>query len=374
MKRNGLLLAGLVISASFVFVPRADAQLLWRWFGPKTTEKPAPVKATQADPRRVTEVNVEVAWLADPVTFPYYLEAKVVGSKLEVRGYVPNKSVRDSALKIAQVYSSLPVTDSMKEHPSLQVKTTQMSAQQLQTSAQSSLRAALPKQHQQLKVECGADGKIFVLGNVNTLEEKAAVSSSLRRLHGCTSVQNLTTVAGEIAQSPPLEKTPGVKTSNPKEMKNDKPSVAQDNKSKSWWPWNKTNAGTTTDEPPLLEQPRKTPAVVDSKRPTPPPDGPILVNNQVEPRPIETKKPPEPIKVEPPMPKSQLSGAELRKRIQAACPQAKSVEVEFAANMEVRIMLEIRAESELTATAERIFAMPELQSYRPELQFRIAAP
>ena len=40
--------------------------------------------------------------------------------------------------------------------------------------------------------------------------------------------------------------------------------------------------------------------------------------------------------------------------------------------MEVRITLEIRNDSEITAIAERVFAMPELQNYRPELQFRIA--
>src|ERR1019366_873583 len=163
MKQHRPTVLGLVLFASLAYVPAADAQLLPRWFGSKSSDKNQPVKSTQPDPRRATEVNVEVAWLADPVTFPYYLEAHVTGTQMEVRGYVPNRAVREQALRIAQVYSSLPVVDSMKEHPSLLVKPGQLSAQQLQSSAQSSLRVALPKQYQQLKIECGSDGKVFVV-------------------------------------------------------------------------------------------------------------------------------------------------------------------------------------------------------------------
>jgi len=371
MKLHRLLLPGMVLLATLVCTPRADAQLLWRLFGPKTTEKTPPGKANQPDPKRATEINVEIAWLADPVTFPYYLEARSAGSKLEVRGYVPSKAVREHALRIAQVYSSLPVTDSMKEHASLMVKSNPVSAQQLQNSAASSLKVALPKQFQQLKVECGADGKVFVLGNVNTVEEKMAVSNSLRRLHGCTSVQNLTVLSGEMAQNPPRDKTPIVKTSNP----SDKPSVAQDNKSKPWlqFPWNK-NTQTTKDEPPLLNPPKgptKEPVVVDAKKPTPK-DEPILIGTgpaAKNPPAAKTDVPPTA-----PGPKTMLSAAELRRRIQAACPQAKGVEVELAANQEVRITLEIRSESEITAAAERVFAMPEMENLRPELQFKVTAP
>ena len=371
MKLHRLVLPGLVLLANLVAAPRADAQLLWRLFGPKTTEKTPPAKANPSDPKRATEVNVEVAWLADPVTFPYYLEAKIAGSKLEVRGYVPSKAVREHALRIAQVYSSLPVTDSMKEHPSLMVKSNLVSAQQLQNSAVSSLKVALPKQYNQFKVECAADGKVFVLGTVTSVEEKMAVSNSLRRLHGCTSVQNLTTLTSDMAQNMPRDKTPIVKTSNP----SDKPTVAQDNKSKPWlqFPWNK-NTQTTREEPPLLDPrkgPSKEPAVVDMKKPTPK-DGPILITNGPD-----AKNPPVvKVDVPPPAPgpKTTLSAAELRRRIQAACPQAKNVDVQYAVNQEVRITLEIRSENEITAAAERVFAMPEMENLRPELQFKVSAP
>jgi hypothetical protein len=377
MKPHRPTLLGLVLFASLSFVPAADAQILPRWFGPKSSDKNLPTKSTQSDPRRLTEVNVEVAWLADPVTFPYYLEAHAIGGQLEVRGYVPDKTVREHALRIAQVYSSLPVADSLKEHPSLLVRPSQMSPQQLQGSVLSSLRVALPKQYQQLKAECGSEGKVYVVGMVNTCEEKMAVSHALRRLHGCTSVQNLTTLPSEMAQNPPRAKTPIVKTSNSTEQKSDKPVVAQENKSKSWWPFNLKKGA--TDEPPLLD-PRKPalknkePVIVDAEKPLKP-DGPILIPSQPEVK--EKSRPaPEVIKVELPSPgpKTPLTRGELEKRIQAFCPQVKSVEVQFTSAKEVAVTLEIRSENELKSVAERVFEMPELQNYRAELQFKISAP
>src|SRR5438132_6306475 len=140
MKPNGPLTACLVVFVALLFTSLAPAQLPWRLFGSKTPDKGAPAKSLLPDLRRVTEIDVEVAWLADPMTFPYYLEAHVTGAQLEVRGYVPNKAVREHALRIAQVHASMPVADGMKEHPSLLVRPSQMSPQQLQSSVMSSLR------------------------------------------------------------------------------------------------------------------------------------------------------------------------------------------------------------------------------------------
>src|ERR1700678_1104779 len=167
MKPQTSLTAGVVLLICLFNAPSASGQLPWRWFGSKTADKNAPAKSPLPDPRRVTEISVEIAWLADPVTFPYYLEARVNGSQqLEVRGYVPDRFVREHALRTAQVNSSLPVLDSMKEQASLLVRPSPMAPQQLQSSVASSLRAALPKQYPQLKVECGSDGKVSVSGPV----------------------------------------------------------------------------------------------------------------------------------------------------------------------------------------------------------------
>ncbi len=86
---------------------------------------------------------------------------------------------------------------------------------------------------------------------------------------------------------------------------------------------------------------------------------------------------PELVKVEgpaAPVKTAALTSAELKKRVQAACPDVKNIEVQYTSATEVRISLEIRTERDLDPTAQRLFAMPELQGYRPDLQFKISTP
>src|SRR5262245_20317178 len=74
---------------------------------PKPTEPaPAPTvvksekSADVTDGRgRLAEIKVELAWLTDPITFPYQLAARVCGSSLEVGGIVPNDVLRQRALQ-----------------------------------------------------------------------------------------------------------------------------------------------------------------------------------------------------------------------------------------------------------------------------------
>jgi hypothetical protein len=350
MKRQSVLLAGLMLAASIAFHQSAHAQVAWRWFGPKTNDKSASVAAT--DPRRIAEATVEIAWLADPVTFPYYLEARAVNTQLEVRGYVPNKAIREQALRTAQLYSSLPTFDAMKEHPSLLVRPAAMSAQQLHTSVVSSLKAALPKQHQQLKVSCDADGKVYVSGPVAGYDEKVAVSHALRRLQGVTSVQNLTSLPIELAASPPTlaakDKLPIIRTSNTVETPIEQPVVLASKSRWLSWPLMRT----TKDEPPLLEAYKKIAA----------PDGPIVI-------PDVPPKAPEVLPVESPAPRPTAS--ELQAAIGKACKQAQRVTVTFRSPTSVQISIDVRSEHDVLSVAERVLAMPELAELRPELLFKV---
>ena len=66
-------------------------------FGAKTAPEPS-----AQDGSRATKIQVELAWLGDPITFPYYLEAHIKGPNLEVHGYVPSKDVRAQAVKIGR--------------------------------------------------------------------------------------------------------------------------------------------------------------------------------------------------------------------------------------------------------------------------------
>jgi hypothetical protein len=407
MKPQGPIFAGVVLLLGLLCASQAPAQLPWRWFGAKTPDKTA---KPAFDPRRAAEIEVEIAWYADPITFPYYLEARVnAAQQLEVRGYVPNKTVREHALRTAQVYSSLPVLDSLKEHASLLVRPTPMSPQQLQSSVQSSLKVALPRQYAQLKIECAGDGKVFVSGPVSSYEEKIAVSHSLRRLYGCTSVQNLTSVPGELARA--ATPSPSQKTVQA--------ALPPENKSKSWFPWS-TAKTVTRDEPPLLDpkpevklaqngppirpnEPQKNPmpevkgppALAQNPSKNNYPEIPLVILPvgvvKEKNTPPESKQPPEPNKVDLPAPRSpepmkielptppsapiaKLTPEELRKRIQAACPKITKVDVTFKSATDVKIILSVRSDDDVNSSTERLFAMPELQNYRPDLQFNIGTP
>src|SRR5438128_1778999 len=86
--RRWLWMAG--IAASLTLEARVTAQ----------TAPLVPMRAKPAvnydqrplDSNRFTEIQVELAWMADPVTFAYFLEARIKGTNLELRGYVPSKA------------------------------------------------------------------------------------------------------------------------------------------------------------------------------------------------------------------------------------------------------------------------------------------
>lgn len=162
-------------------------------FAPKT---PAPEPVRAESPHRLMEIQVELAWLADPTTFPYYLEARVESQAVEIRGYVPSRGVREQAVKLARLHCPLGVVDSMKELSNLAVRITPRPPEHLEKSIQAALREAFPKQYQNLFVKCQADGNVTVSGFVPSFEHKLSVSQALRRQHGCTSITNLTQVSG----------------------------------------------------------------------------------------------------------------------------------------------------------------------------------
>ncbi len=256
-----------------------QAQIFQRIFGGnRNSEKNVKTPNPADEKRRLSEIAVELAWLADPVTFPYFLEAKADYSSIQVRGYVPNKQVRDHALRIAQLHSGLPTSDAMKEHSSLMTKPGQISAQQLQRAVTSSLRESLPKTADKIKVQAHMDGKVLVWGPVASAEEKLLVSLSLRRLHGCTSVQNLTAFPGALPVSP---ETPVANVTTPPapSIGGETPeSISKANSNAARWPYGNASARgkkeTTPANPPTpLPTITDTPTVAKSP---PSPEPPLL--------------------------------------------------------------------------------------------------
>jgi hypothetical protein len=143
------------------------------------------------DANRLLEILVELAWLADPVTFPYFLEARVEGPALHLRGFVPSISVRDQALKLARLHCPMSAQDDMKIRPGISVRPVRLPADQMEKAARTSLGVFFPRTDGHFQIRADNAGHVQVRGFVNSFEEKLALSQELRRLHGSTAVINL---------------------------------------------------------------------------------------------------------------------------------------------------------------------------------------
>jgi hypothetical protein len=328
-----------VFAFAVVGLAQSGERPLQKLFGSASPKAKAPVD----DPHRLAEIAVELAWLADPVTFPYYLEAKLEGATLAVRGFVPDKVVRDHVLRLARLYCTYSVTDAMKEHPSLRVRPGQATPAQLQTAVVSALREALSKQQaHRLQIQCAADGKVTLRGPLPSAEAKLAASRALRRMYGCTSVQNLTQAPG-MPDLGLVQAAPAVKGSAAKDdvVKADKPPMPP---------------------MPIVEGPNLSPkgTEVPAKKDL------AVKDPQIKPSVAgPTEKSPRKLVLSP----DQI--AMLQKRVREKCAEVKDVKIQVATN-KLRIELTVRNADEVSPVAEKVFNVPELADYREDLELVFA--
>jgi hypothetical protein len=187
------------LTLGLALVESAEAQTVQ---GGQRAAAARPTRAPQQDsPNRLTEILVELAWLADPVTFPYFLEAHVEGQALELRGYVPAPAVREHAIKLARLHSQLPAIDRMREDPNVAVRAPSVPAKVVENAALTALAHAFPNPDHNFQVRCGTEGRVVVTGTVPSFHKKLAVSHALRRLHGCNSIANFVHVG--LEEQPP---------------------------------------------------------------------------------------------------------------------------------------------------------------------------
>ena len=313
------------------------------WFGKKPSE---PIRrGVQEDAHRQLEIHVELAWLADPVTFPYYLEARVDKNTLEIRGYVPSKAVRDQVIKIARLQTTLGIGDGMREHPSIAVRPHQLPPAQLQAAAQTALKEAFPKHVNHLGVQCTRDGKAIIRGAVRTSEEKLAVSHALRRLHGCACVVNLVEIVPQGFLPPAPLVTP--------EMAD--PSAQSGQTSLVTGAQVKLSPPVSIKPPPA----RLGPIVTEPAQLSLPLGEPHVSRGVLIEHPEEGKS-------------ADSLALRLTKKIEQICPGAKNVQVRLLPNQTIAIELNVQNLENQRDFAGRIFSLNELQTYRIDLN--IIAP
>lgn len=354
-------------------------QPLKNLFGSKT-----PAADGKVESNRTTEIRVEMAWLSDTATFPYYLEAHVKGTTLEVRGYVPSRAVRTQALNVAQLNCSLTVVDAMKEHNLLTVRATKRAPEELKSAAQIALHDVFPRQT--LIVQARPDGNVEISGNVRSLEQKLAVSQALRRLHGCTSVTNATQVDGlDVARQPVAAKMP---SPTPVEQTSKGPP-----------PEKRGVFGlfSKTPTPPAAAQKSETAPVkittVDTSSSGLQPAGPTLPTTAAQNKPADAPENPGVIVVSgndskknnepqaapafvPPAktaPGTSATAAQLKKSIETAFPGLRNVSVTFTSKSDVRVECTLRPGDDTGAVAGQILSLQALSPYKVNLQVQVPA-
>lgn len=160
---------------------------------------PSPPAAPARTPQsaRLLEMYIEMAWLADPLTFPFPLAARVVGNSVEVGGLVPDDTVRERALLIARRESGLSPVDKTVRRSLATPPPTPSYDGNLCRAAIESLTKAFGADGDNLQIAADSNGQIIVSGMVASHAEKLRVSRRLSQLTDCTSVVNWLEVRSE---------------------------------------------------------------------------------------------------------------------------------------------------------------------------------
>jgi hypothetical protein len=228
---------------------------------------------------RAVEIQIELAWLTDPLTFPFPLHAQATESGVEVHGCVTSAAVRDRAIKIAAQRTPLPVSDQVKVQTSLE-KTSEKpdasgsakryKAEVLQAMVIQQLKTACGREASAVQVACNDVGLVQLTGTVASREEQLTIAQQLQHVPGCACVVSQERVPGaneESVVAPPAASPPSSVPKLSATSPNSVPVPA---------PW--SSAKTTPAVPPA-------PTSKDVAAPAPLPALPSLANSNVQPLP-----------------------------------------------------------------------------------------
>jgi hypothetical protein len=139
---------------------------------------------------RDLEIKTQLAWLANPGTFPYALKAQVKGSSMEVSGILPTASLHAEAVRIARDECGMPVKDNIATNAHAAVPPTSKPAQVLSRDINNTLAEAMPRLFDGMTISVWMRGQVVLKGTVATLEDKLAASRCLQGVAGCSCVVN----------------------------------------------------------------------------------------------------------------------------------------------------------------------------------------
>jgi len=149
---------------------------------------------------RGAEIAVELAWMNDPITFPYELRAFIKNGVVEVHGVVPSPIVRKQALNIARLFGSKHVLDQTDIAAGSLKSYVNVPSEKVVAAAQARIGRGLPQLRSTVGIECSAEGRAVLHGTASTVAEKLALSEMMRVVPGCLQVENRIQV-GDVASA-----------------------------------------------------------------------------------------------------------------------------------------------------------------------------
>ena len=151
--------------------------------GPAVVGPAAPAPGLGIEGLRREEGKVRLAWLADPVTFPYFLSARAADAEVHLTGYVPTEAVKRRAADLAGKATALRVVDELRVQPNIALHfATPRPLDVLWNEVVELLHKELGERADQITVTAGADGRVTLSGVFVSVEEQLSICESLRRL------------------------------------------------------------------------------------------------------------------------------------------------------------------------------------------------
>ncbi len=133
---------------------------------------------------------IELAWLADPITFPYPLRAVHQDNKLLIQGLVPTRGIQMKALAIATELSLVEVVDQVRVQPNMRVVLPEAPRETFALECRARLEQVGLPVRKQIELRATKDGRLIITGFADSEDDKLAYSRCFVGLAGCRSIRN----------------------------------------------------------------------------------------------------------------------------------------------------------------------------------------
>ena len=135
-------------------------------------------------------MEIQLEFLADTSISNTDIHAYFRKGKLVIKGNANQQSVAKKAKSLAEKVTTIPIQDEIRVWPFPTYVTQKTSQENLQKAAEKCVHMELGALYPKLKAMAQADGTIMVKGPIISLEDKLEVSKKLRKIPGCTRVEN----------------------------------------------------------------------------------------------------------------------------------------------------------------------------------------